>query len=199
MNRERVSEFTQKLREKVFTFINRVMSTERDRRAVMIGAVGVSLMILYLVFHSFSSGAAKLEKRNIELHTDLEKIKALRTEYIESKQKIRELSTKIKTEEEALISVVEKILIDENIERKNFSIKDVNTRAPEPEDFYSEKSVDVDLKQVSLRDLLDILYKLQSRQAFLKVSNLRIKTKFDKPDLMNVSLRISSFKFNRVI
>ncbi len=176
----------------------RVSSTERDRRAIGIGAAGLCLLILYFVFHSFSSATGRLEKRAIQLESDLDRIENLRSEYLDSKKKIVELSSKIQEEQEPLISVVEQILLDENIERKNFSIKDVNLRTSASEDFYEEKSIDVELKNLSLKNLVDVLYKIQTAPSFLKVSNLNISTKFDRSDSMTVKLRVSTFEFKEV-
>ena len=176
----------------------RLSSTERDRRAISIGAAGICLLILYLVLHSFTSGTERLEKRAIQLQADLTRIENMRDEYLNSKERIIELSSKIKEEDEPLISVVEQILLDENIDRKNFSIKDLNLRTSAPEDFYEEKSVDVELKNLSLNNLVDILYKVQNAPSFLKVSNLNISTKFDKSDSMTVKLRVSTFEFKEV-
>jgi len=182
------------LREK----LSRHSTTERDRRAIIIGAAGLCLLVLYLIFQSFSSGTGRLEKRVGQLESELVRIEGLRAEYLQSKKRISELSSKIREEEEPLISVVERILLDENLERKNFSIKDVNLRTSQSEDFYQEKSIDVELKNLSLKDLVDILYKIQNAPSFLKVSNLNINTKFDKSDSMTVKLRVSTFEFKEV-
>jgi hypothetical protein len=81
---------------------------------------------------------------------------------------------------------------------QNFSIKDVNLKTSESEDFFEEKSIDVELKDLSLKDLVDILYKLQNTPSFLKVSNLNISTKFNKSDSMTVKLRVSTFEFREL-
>lgn len=182
------------LREK----LSRHSTTERDRRAIIIGAAGLCLLVLYLIFQSFSSGTDRMEKRVSQLESELIRIEGLRSEYLQSKKRISELSSEIREEEEPLISVVERILLDENLERKNFSIKDVNLRTSQSEDFYQEKSIDVELKNLSLKDLVDILYKIQNAPSFLKVSNLNINTKFDKSDSMTVKLRVSTFEFKEV-
>ena len=178
--------------------LTRLSSTERDRRAIKIGAAGLCLLILYLVLHSFTSGTERLEKRAVQLQSDLAKIQNLRSEYLNSKERIVEISSRIKEEDEPLISVVEQILLGENIDRKNFSIKDVNLRTSVSEEFYEERSVDVELKNLSLKNLVDILYKIQNAPSFLKVSNLNMSTKFDKSDSMTVKLRVSTFEFKEV-
>ena len=191
---DRIKKVTGELRERIV----RLSSSERDVRAIRIGAAGICLIIIYVIFHSITSGTGRLEKQVRQLETELGRIENLRTEYEGSKQRMTELSSKIKEEREPLISVVEKILLEENIDRKNFSIKDVNLRTTDSEDFYEEKSIDVELKDLSLKDLIDILYKIQNTKSFLKVSNLNISTKFNKSDSMTVKLRVSTFEFREL-
>jgi hypothetical protein len=192
--KEGIKRVLSELRER----FSRLTSSERDVRAVRIGIAGLCLLIAYMVFHAFWSGTERLEKQVSQLETELERIENLRSEYEGSKKRIAELSIKLKKENEPLISVVEQILLDENIERKNFSIKDVNLRTAESGDFFEEKSIDVELKDLSLKDLVDILYKLQNTPSFLKVSNLNISTKFNKLDSMTVKLRVSTFEFKEI-
>lgn len=192
---EKIKSYISIGREKLQT----VSSTERDRRAILILGVVASVLVLYFVIQFFVSGTDRLEKRARVLESELRKVKTLSAEYEDSKKRIVELAGKIKKEDEDLISLVEKILLAENIERKNFSIRDVNTRGSDNEELFEEKSVDVELKRVSLEDLVDILYKIQTKQSFLKVSNLNISTKIKQADSLNVKLRVSTFDFKQVI
>lgn len=191
--RQKIQELIGKTREKFYS----LTSTERDRRALLLGGSAIVIIVIYLVFHSFSTGTERLEKRSVQLKKELKEVKVLRAEYENSNKKIAELSSKIEKEKEALISVVEKILLDEKLDRKYFSIRDVNSRTNSDEDFYEEKSVDVELNKISLSNLVDILYKFQNRPS-LKVTNLNISTKFGKSDSMNVKLRVSTYEFKQV-
>jgi len=191
--RQNILELSEKFREKYYTLI----ATERDRRALLMGVSVITVIVLYLVFHSYSSGIDSLQKRSVQLQKQLGEVKALKAEYEGSNKKIAELSSKIKKENEALISVVEKILLNEKLDRTNFSIRDVNSRSNSDEDFYEEKSVDVELNKISLNTLVDIMYKLQNKPS-LKVSNLNISTKFDKANSMKVKLRVSTYEFKQV-
>lgn len=191
--RQKIQGLIEKSREKFYS----LTSTERDRRALLLGGSAIVIIVIYLVFHSFSTGIERLEKRSVQLKKELKEVKVLRSEYEDSNKKIVELSSKIKKENEALISVVEKILLNEKLERKNFSIRDVNVRINSDEDFYEEKSVDVELNRISLSNLVDILYKLQNKPS-LKVSNVNISTKLGKSDSINVKLRVSTYEFKQV-
>ena len=191
--RQKIQDLIEKSREKFYS----LTSTERDRRALLLGGSAIVIIVIYLVFHSYSSGTDHLQKRSAQLEKELREVKVLKAEYEDSNKKIVELSSKIKKENEALISVVEKILLNEKLERKNFSIRDVNVRINSDEDFYEEKSVDVELNRISLSNLVDILYKLQNKPS-LKVSNVSISTKLGKSDSINVKLRVSTYEFKQV-
>lgn len=191
--RQKIQELIEKSREKFYS----LTSTERDRRALLLGGSAIVIIVIYLVFHSYSSGMDHLQKRSAQLEKELREVKVLKAEYEDSNKKIVELSSKIKKENEALISVVEKILLNEKLDRTNFSIRDVNSRTNSNEDFYEEKSVDVELNKISLSNLVDILYKLQNKPS-LKVSNVSISTKLGKSDSINVKLRVSTYEFKQV-
>lgn len=175
---------------------DRAMVSDRDRRAVIFGGIGFLILILYVVFQFFSSGSARLEKRVNALQSDLRRIESLRTEYLRSRRRIEELTNTIKNGDEPLISVVEKTLVDARIDRANFSIK---SRTPSSGDLYEETSVDVDIKKIPLDRMVDILYRFQTMPTFIRVSKLRPQTRFNDPDLMDVSFRVSTFKFNKVL
>lgn len=177
----------------------KIQTSERDKKILLIGGIFFFVLVLFLIFQFFSSGSEKLVRKALSLDKKIVESESLKTEYEEINRRIGQLTRSIKTVDEALISVVEKILVDENIQRSDFSIKDSNTRDTSGGDLYDEKSVYVEIKKIPLRQLVDLLYKIQTRPSFLKVSNLRIRTRFDSPDLMDISFRISTFEFKKEI
>lgn len=195
MNKNTIYEIVKNLKNQFNERFQQILASDRDRKALILGATGLSILVVYIVFQSFSSGGARLAKQSQTVEADLKKIESLRNEYIQSKRRIDEVTRNIRPEDEALISVVEKVLIDAEVERGSFSI---NSRADTSGDLYDEKSVDIELKKLSLNKAVDVLYKIQTNPSFLKVSKLRIRTRFDNPALMDASFRVSTFKFKQV-
>ena len=191
-----------KLVEKFRNFINSLLEkqtfSERDKRAVKIAAVVVAIFFGFMILKSLITGGENNKEKVVELEQRLQKVKELRAEYDYTKNLLNQMTVSIKKEDEALISVVEKILIDNQIERKSFSIKDSNINS-NSDDLYNERSVQVDIKRVSLQKAIDVLYSIQNRESFLKVSSLKLKTKFDKNNLLDMSFRLSTFEFNKVL
>ena len=179
--------------------ITGLTSSERDKKVLILGVICLLIFVFVFSFQSFSSSTEKYRKQIKVLEKDLKELKSLKNEYKISEARLKELTKSIKKEDEALISVVERILIDNQIDRKSFSIKDHNIRTSELDDLYDEKSVQVDVRKVSLRRMIDVLYEIQNRETFLKVSDLRIRTKFDKKDHLDVSFKLSTFGLKQVI
>ena len=62
------------------------------------------------------------------------------------------------------------------------------------DDAYRETKVEVALKGVSLAQLANYLHKIESAPQLLSVKSLRIRTRSDKPDFLDVSFTVSSFE-----
>jgi hypothetical protein len=179
--------------------IQRIQSSKRDKRTIKASVAVLSIIILLLIFRFFISGAERLQKQANILETDYKKVSSLRKQFLEFKQIKTELTSTIKSGDEALISLLEGILVDEQIDRGSFSIKDSNSRVTKDEDLFDEQNVDAEIRKIPLYKLVDLLYKINTNNSFLKVSKLRIRTRFDNPDLIDVNFRISRFKLKKVI
>lgn len=173
------------------------LKSERERRAIFIGAGAIIALILFVSFNTFFQDSNKYQKQTNALEAELVRVKSLREEYGQLKDRLRELTKAVKKENEALISVVEKVLVDNDIERTSFSIKDSKIVLPDSEDLYDDSTVEVNVRKVPFNKVIDILYSIQNRDSFLKVSDLRLKTKFDKPELVDVSFKLSTFAFRQ--
>jgi len=173
------------------------LKSERERRALFIGAGAIVALFLFVSFNTFFKDSNKYLKQTNALEAELVRVKSLREEYGQLKDRLRELTKAVKKENEALISVVEKVLIDNDIERTSFSIKDSKIVLPDSDDLYDDSTVEVNVRKVPFNRVVDILYSIQNRDSFLKVSDLRLKTKFDKPELVDISFKLSTFEFRQ--
>lgn len=186
----------EKIKQYIDGFLGKQSVSERDKKALKLGAGAIALFFLFMILKSLIGGGDNSKQQIAELKERLKTVKELRLEYEYTNKLLKETTASIKKENEALISVVEKILVDNRIERKSFSIKDSNITSSNAEEIYNERSVQVDIKRVSLQKAIDVLYSIQNRESFLKVSNLKLKTKFDKNNLLDMSFRLSTFEFN---
>lgn len=177
----------------------RLITSERDRNILRIGAVALVCFVLLFVYQSYSGKASQYERQVNALQQELVTVKRLSKDYRESTEMLRKLSSSIQKENEALISVIEKILVDNQIDRQNFSIKDSSTRTSGDDGLYEVTSIEVDLRRVQIYKLLDVIYTVNTRDSFLKVSDLRMRARFDNPDRIDATFKLSTYEFKQVI
>ncbi|NIP30001.1 MAG: hypothetical protein GTO02_07265 [Candidatus Dadabacteria bacterium] len=194
-----ILDLIEKLKQSIESFLERKTISERDKRAIKIATIAIGIFFSFLILKSLLTSGGGDKQKVIVLRERLQQVKEMRSEYEYSKNLLKQLTASIKKEDEALISVVEKILVDSQIDKKSFSIKDTNVSSDGSEEIYNERTVQVDIKKITLQKAIDVLYSIQSRDSFLKVSNLKLKTKFGKENLLDMSFRLSTFEFKRVL
>ncbi|MEM4407888.1 MAG: hypothetical protein QXI19_04015 [Candidatus Caldarchaeum sp.] len=170
--------------------------SERDKRAVLWGALGVVVLALILFFHTMSSINRKLEMQEKALMGQLDEIRSLEREYYASKKMAAEIAEGMSSPNQSLLSLIERILVNENIERASFTI---SSRSPTSWELYEETSVDVKIQKIALDKVIDVIYEIENSSTFLKISKFKMSTRFDSPNLLDVSFRISNYKFHQVI
>lgn len=178
---------------------NSLTVSERDKKLLIFGVFFALLVIMLLIYQSYSKKIYIYEKQVVALREQLAKTRALSRDYKDSKRRLDIATSSLRKEEEALISVMEKILVESGVGKENFSIKDSGKERSKSEGLYEAISVEVDIRRISLPTMIDVLYKIQSRNSFLKVSDLRMRTKFDNPAFLDASFRLSTFELNKTI
>lgn len=199
MDFSKIKDFFADIKKTLQGKINVSEITERDRY-ILFGCLGIfAAVLIYLTVFSFTSAVSSLEKKVLVLENDLQRVYELKTEYAISSRQLKML-IKENPKQGPLISTIEKILLEENVDRKKFSIKDKNKRNKDTEEIYNEKSVDVTIKQIPLGKMIDVLYAFQSKSktSYLKVKGLRVRTRFDSSDLVDLFFMVSTFEFKDV-
>lgn len=60
-------------------------------------------------------------------------------------------------------------------------------------EYYSEVYVDVDIKQITLDDLVALLEQIEKQPAFLRVSQLSVKRRFSDDRTLDVNIRVMAY------
>lgn len=199
MDFSKIKDFFADIKKTLLGKINVSEITERDRY-ILFGCLGIfAAVLIYLTVFSFTSAVSSLEKKVLVLENDLQRVYELKTEYAISSKQLKML-IKENPKQGPLISTIEKILLEENVDRKKFSIKDKNKRNKDTEEIYNEKSVDVTIKQIPLGKMIDVLYAFQSKSktSYLKVKGLRVRTRFDSSNSVDLFFMVSTFEFKDV-
>ena len=190
-----VLERTEPLVRRVRELVDRGEFSTRDVRALKIAAVALSLFILFSAYRAVFPGGSAVKSEVSQVRLRLGEMRSLKDEYRYSRDLLAEVSGSMREERDALISVAEKALVRNGIDRRSFSIRGTNPSV-RGEGINRERAVLVKINKVPVPRVLNVLYTFQKSKTILKVSDLRIKTRFDNPNLSDVSFRLSTFSFS---
>ena len=186
---------TPPLAGKARELIDRWDLSPRDVRALKIAAAALCVFILFSVFRAVFTGDSGVRSEVSQVRVQLTEMRSIKEEYRYSRDLLANFSGSMKQEREALISVVEKALVRNGISSRSFSIKATNPSV-RGGGITGERAVLVSINKVAVPRVLNILYTFQKSKTILKVSDLRIKTRFDDPTLSDVSFQLSTFSFS---
>ena len=190
-----VLEKTEPLVKRLKGLIERREFSERDVRALKIVAVVLVLFLAFSIYRAVFPAGSAIRSEVSLMRGQLNEIRAIKEEYRYSRDILAKVSGSMEEEKEALISVAEKTLIRNGIDRRSFSIKGTNPSV-RGKGIKREKAVVVSINKVPIPRVMNVLYSFQKSKTILKVSGLRIKTRFDNPSLTDVSFRLSTFSFS---
>ena len=190
-----VLEKTEPLAKRIRELVDRGEFSARDVRALKIAAAALAVFILFSAYRAVFQGGSSVRSEVSQVRFQLNEMKSLKEEYRYSRDLLAKFSGSMKEEREALISVVEKVLVRNGIDRRSFSIKGTNPSA-RGKGIKRERAVLVKINKVAVPRVLGVLYTFQKSKTILRVSDFRIKTRFDNPNLSDVSFRLSTFSFS---
>jgi general secretion pathway protein M len=166
--------------------------SQRDQRVLIAAGAFLVLIILYLAVDSVLQGYDRLEAQIASKTGEVEKLTLLREQYMEAHKQLADIKAKLDQMEKgfSLLSFIEDLANKENI-REN--IGSVKPKKIPLNDSYDENIVELNMDNVSLSKLVDFIYKVENSGHLLKVKRLRIKTRYDNPDLLNVTLQVTTY------
>jgi general secretion pathway protein M len=167
--------------------------SQREQRVLIGAGAFFVLLLLYLSVDSVLQGYDRLEGRIVKKRGEVERITRLREQYMEAHKELAEIKTKLDRMEKgfSLLSFIEDLAKKENIRENIGSVKP--KKVPLNED-YDENIVELKMDNVSLSELVDFIYKIEHSGHLLKVKRLRIKTRYDNRDLLNVTMQVTTYK-----
>jgi len=167
--------------------------SQRDQRVLIAAGAFFVLLFLYLGVDSVLQGYDKLEGRIATKRGEIEKITLLREQYMEAHKQLADIKAKLDRMEKgfSVLSFIEDLANKQNIRENIGSVKP--KRIP-LNDNYDENIVELKMNNVSLSELVDFIYKIENSGHLLKVKRLRIKTRYDNRDLLNVTMQVTTYK-----
>jgi len=174
--------------------LERVLSNMSDRERQLVALLAVTFVVLVLGGGIWwASGKLDgMEHRVREARSTLKQIQALETQYKEAESKERQAEMRLRTNNTSLFSLLQK-----SAGQLGLTLNDLNERkTPVKGTEITEVSVEVNLKQVSIDKLNTFLEKIEgvSSKSLVKVLKLKVKTRYDDPELLDVNMTVATWK-----
>jgi len=180
----------------VQTLYNTFLGLQPREQIIAIIVVGFVLLLVVVMPISLASG--KISKLEKTLQTSKEQINDVVREiadYNREKSHLTSVETLLKAGFDTSISTtIENFASQSGIKENVDSLKE---RPITPSDIFDEASVDVRMSKISLDQLVEFLYKIESeRTRILRIKQLQIKPRFDNRKLLDVSFQVATYKLS---
>ena len=92
----------------------------------------------------------------------------------------------------SLLSSLEQLAQSSQIGRE--SIESISPKQLPPGEYFIETEATVQLVRVTLRQLVEYFYKIETSPNTLLLKEIRVKPRFDNPQFLNVTFKVSAYK-----
>jgi type II secretory pathway component PulM len=163
----------------------------RERALVAGAAAALGLFLAFVgVVNPVLGAAAAAEERARNAEGELELVRRLRREYDEVHGRLAAVEQRIATGPRGeIFTTLEKLGRDSAVK-----VDSMEPRTSPASAAYRETKVQVTLKGVTLAQLVNYLHRIDSAEQVLSIKSLRIRTRKDRPELLDVTFTVSSFE-----
>lgn len=155
-------------------------------KRVFIAGGGVLLLALCAILLSLSMSA---KKDRVRLSADLKEMVLLRQEFLDLKARVDAVEAKKGLSKvEGIVQAVDEVFRSMGLAQKLKSVKSVGT-SEKP--WTIEEEAEVQVEKVNMNELTNILYKMENAQMILSIKKATLKTTFDNPSLLNMSMTVA--------
>jgi hypothetical protein len=162
------------------------------RERTMVGALGVTFVVMVTLIVGFfiTDGLATFEERNADMRQALRDLDTKRDGYLKAKSKVQQLEARIGHNPIQLGGYLEQAA-----KEAGFEIPESSERQPVPAGkHWTERAVDVHLRQVKLDALTKFLKKVETGPNLVVITALNIKTRDDKHQDLDVEMTVSTYE-----
>ena len=166
-------------------------ASPREKRMVALGAGGVALFIVLMVFASFTGSIHKKQDSLEEKSADFEKVQRLSADYNSREQERQLLEARLRQSPPALMSFVDGLAKEKGVEIGGMSDRGVvsDGKGGRPK----ESSVEVNLGKVPLEKLLQLLDGIDKSPGVVRVRRLRVRKSTENKEALDVTMTISTW------
>ncbi len=162
----------------------------RERMLVsLVGVLAAGLLGLAVVFQLFAVGD-RIDTRRAAAEQQLEVMSRLRREFDDVNVRLRSVEERIQSGQRGNLRTT----LESLAQRASVKVESMEPQASPSHDRYRETKVEVGLREVTLAQAVSYLHEIEQTPQPLSVKALRIRTRQEKPEFLDVTFTVSSFE-----
>ena len=165
------------------------LSPREHRLLLAAGAVFVVIILLVAVVN-LRSASSRATQRVESAEEELRAVQTLRSRYDEVDARMASVEERIRSGPRGEIFTT----LESLARASAVTVDSMEPRTSPASDDYQETKVQVILRGVTLAQMVNYLKRIESAPQLLSIKSLRIRTRSDKPELLDVNFTVSSFE-----
>ena len=162
----------------------------RERMLVsIVGVLAAGMVVLAAVFQLLAVGD-RLDTRRAAAEQQLEVMARMRREFDDVNLRLRSVEERIQSGQRGNLRTT----LESLAQRANVKVESMEPQASPTHDRYRETKVEVGLREVTLAQAVSYLHEIEQTPQPLSVKALRIRTRQEKPEFLDVTFTVSSFE-----
>ena len=167
--------------------------SEREKRLVLITGTVAVVFISFILVSAVNSALDKRQKRVTMRKDEIAQLEVLRDRYRDAQEAEKKSSAQLRANSQSLFTRVQKASTEVGL-----PVPDLQERRTPVKDSadLQEVSVDVNMKEISVDKLTTLLEKIEGKRSdgIVKVTKLKVKTRFDNPEMLEANLTVSTWR-----
>jgi len=168
---------------------------KREQIMLLIGAVFVIAALLFVgVYEPYRNTLSGMHRTIAAKQRQIQEVRELQAEYNELQQQMKRTESKLGKK-----SGLSALALLENIASSVGSRENLNYIRPQPAQTQGEihiENVDIKLERLTLQQVLQLLWEIETAKTPMQIKNLRIKQRFDNQALTDTTMTVSVFRKN---
>ncbi len=162
------------------------------RERLLVSAVGVlaAVLLFVLVVLQLLAAGDRLDGRVAAAEQQLEAMTRLRREWDEVSVRLRSVEERIQKGPRGNLRTT----LESLAQHASVKVESMEPQASPTHERYRETKVEVGLREVTLAQAVSYLHQIEQTPQPLSVKALRIRTRQEKPELLDVTFTVSSFE-----
>jgi len=162
------------------------------REQALVGGVGAlaALLLLVLIVLQLLAVGARLEGRVAGAEQQLEAMRRLRREFDDVNGRLGSVEQRIQQGPSGNLRAT----LESLAQQGNVPIESMEPQASPTHERYRETKVEVGLREVTLAQAVAYLHQIEQAPQPLSIKALRIRTRSEHPDLLDLTFTVSAFE-----